>query len=112
MKIRVTHLFLSLAAAVPPPVKVVIPEANKEQAVLTLFIQIINFMLVLGAGLAVIAFIVGGVQYILGASWYVGERGSDRASLGRKTMTYAVIGMFFLVFAYVIARYVSNSAVT
>ncbi len=69
-------------------------------------------MLVLGAGLAVIAFIVGGVQYILGASGYVGERGSDKASLGRKTMTYAVIGMFFLVFAYVIARYVSNSAVT
>jgi type IV secretory pathway VirB2 component (pilin) len=112
VKTRITKLLFSLAAAVPPPVKVVIPEANKEQAVLTLFTQIINFMLVLGAGLAVIAFIVGGIQYILGASGYVGERGTDRASIGRKTMTYAVIGIFFLVFAYVIARYVSNSAVT
>ena len=112
MKLRVTHLFLSLAAAVPPPVKVVIPEADKEQAVLTLFTQIINFMLVLGAGLAVIAFVVGGLQYILGSTGYLGERGTDRASLGRKTLTYAVIGMVFIVFAYVIARYVSNSAVT
>ena len=111
MKTRITKLLFSLAAAIPPPVKVVIPGADKEQAALTLFNQVINFLLVLGAGLAVIAFVVGGVQYILGASGYVGERGSDRASLGRKTMTYAVIGMFFVAFAYVIARYVSNAAV-
>jgi heme/copper-type cytochrome/quinol oxidase subunit 2 len=70
-----------------------------------LIVKVINIMLQVAFGIALIFVIVGGYMYITAAG------NEEQAGKGRKTITYALIGIVIIVMSYTIVLVVKNLAV-
>ncbi|MBI2588517.1 hypothetical protein HYW31_02255 [Candidatus Berkelbacteria bacterium] len=66
--------------------------------------SVINFAAFLGAGIALLFFIWGAIQYILAAGV------EEKTETAKKTMLYALIGLVVMLAAYVIVGYVFREA--
>ncbi len=77
---------------------------NESKDVNQLIIKIINIMLQVSFGIALIFVIIGGYMYITAAG------NEEQAGKGRKTIVYAVIGIVIITMSYTIVRIVQNAA--
>jgi hypothetical protein len=74
----------------------------KATSVGDLIKRILNILLTLGTVIAVLFIVIGGYQYLT-------SRGSeDQAKAGRKTITYAVLGLFATLAAYMLVTVATN----
>ena len=64
--------------------------------------SIINIVLGIVGGLAVLFIIIGGVRYIISAG------NPDQAGAAKKTILYAVIGLLVVIFSYVIVNVIAG----
>lgn len=113
MEHPITKLLARALAVVPtpPPIQVINPGTTGSQIraeTIHLINQIIGFAGLIAGALAVIAFIYGGIQYITGATSFVGERGVNTTNAGRRTMLYAATGIVIIVFSYLIVRFIED----
>ena len=67
-----------------------------------LIARVVNILLYFGGIIAVVFIIIGGYQYIT-------STGSEEAAgKGRKTLTYAIIGLLVIIFSYAIVNILVN----
>lgn len=68
----------------------------------TIITRVINWLLTVSAGLAILFIIAGGAQYIIAA----GDQ--DQLDRGKRMMTYALLGLFFIGISYAIVKTVAT----
>lgn len=64
--------------------------------------NVISYMLMIAGGLAFIALVVGAAQYLLAA----GDQ--QKALMGKKTITYAIIGIVVITVLFAILKFVTT----
>ena len=70
-----------------------------------LITQVIEILLLVSGGLAVVFLIIGGIQYVL-------SRGNEEAATAaKKTMTAAVFGLVIIIMAYAIVFIVAETLI-
>ena len=77
-------------------------QVNDRQGVLRVMATVINWALYLAGAIAVIFVILGGYRYVTSAG------NEEAATKGRKTIVNALIGLVFIILAYVIVNAVAN----
>jgi hypothetical protein len=85
----------SVMAYTAPPVEIKDPNSTDVKMILN---SVIEWILVLVGGIAVLFLVWGGIQYVTSAG------NKDKAELAKKTITYAVIGIIIIVLAEVIVN--------
>jgi len=75
---------------------------NSRDSVVTLIGKVIKLLLFVSGAVAVLFVVIGGFMYITSAG------NEEQASKGRKTVTYAIVGVVITILAYVIISVVVN----
>lgn len=83
-----------------------IPASSTPHALNDRMMQIVNWGLWVGGGVAVIYLIYGGFQYITAGS----EK--PQADQAKQTITYAIIGVVVISFAIIIVRWTTSAITT
>lgn len=95
---------LMLAADSDIPTKVTPISGGEDLTPAILLSNIVNYILLFAAAIAVLFLIIGGVKYIV-------SQGNEKAVEGSKhTILYAVIGLLIIILSFVIVRFVLNQA--
>lgn len=95
---------LMLAADSDIPTKVTPIGGGEDLTPAILLSNIVNYILLFAAAIAVLFLIIGGVKYIV-------SQGNEKAVESSKhTILYAVIGLLIIILSFVIVRFVLNQA--
>ncbi len=78
-------------------------EIAKSQTIGDIILAIIRILIFLLLGVAVLALIIGGFLYVTSAG------NEDQVKRGRRTITYAIIGLVIVLLAYVIVNIISTT---
>jgi hypothetical protein len=70
----------------------------------TLLVRVVDLVFIIAGMTAVLFVVIGGFRYIVSAG------SDDQAKAGRKTITYALIGLVIIILAYTIVSVISNTA--
>ncbi|PIZ00399.1 hypothetical protein COY62_02755, partial [bacterium (Candidatus Howlettbacteria) CG_4_10_14_0_8_um_filter_40_9] len=95
---------LMLAADSDVPAKVTPISGGEDLTPAILLSNIVNYILLFAAAIAVLFLIIGGIKYIV-------SQGNEKAVESSKhTILYAVIGLLIIILSFVIVRFVLNQA--
>jgi len=97
-----TMVFPAIALAIPTAVDPVEGSANVTLS--DLLQNVINYILAISAGIAVLFLIVGGIKYI------ASQGNEESIESAKHTILYSIIGLLVIVLSFVIVTFITNQA--
>lgn len=105
-KFMLTSILTTLATPVLAVETAVKTTPYTDQTVETILTNIITWLLNIAGGVAVLFIIYGGILYM------TANGSKDRADAAKKTLTYAVIGLVFVILSRFIVAFVEHNLTT
>lgn len=102
-KISLSTLALLPAGAFAAGTGVGTVPVPSDLSISTVITNVIDWVLALAGGVAVLFLILGGLQYITSSG------NKDKAETAKQTILYAVIGLIVIALSYVIVAFVSQN---